>query len=385
MEKVDNRQQQIGTTPAVDMELLSQAMEAFNTATVKLQSSYNLLQEEARKLREEIEEKNTRLSYMSNLLESVLNNTRSAILVVDGTYNVAVKNTAGERMIDELGASAVREMLASSPDEGLVDYDSGNGRYFRLSVGKLNTDTLKGTVFVIDEITTLKRFEKEKQRGEQLQTMGEMVANIAHEIRNPLGSIELFASLLERDFAEMPDAKRITGNIVKAVRTMNGVISNTLLFTKELHIEKKECILSEIVDDVVLYLQHMLKEKRVTISNKLDENLTVFCDRAMFHQVVMNLVQNALDAVSADEGVVELTSVNDNGYTRFSVRDNGSGLNPVMKNRMFMPFQTTKANGTGLGLSIAYKIVKAHAGDIIVDSDGVSYTQFTVVMPNHIG
>ena len=378
---MSNKEQGVNINPQVDMELLSQAMDAFNSATVKLQSSYEVLQEEARKLREEIEEKNTRLSYMSNLLESVLNNTRSAILVVDGLYKVAVKNTAAERMLEDLGEAAVRDMLMASPDEGLFDYESQDNRFFRLSVGELNTDTLRGTVFVIDEITTLKQFEREKQRGEQLQMMGEMVANIAHEIRNPLGSIELFASLLERDYMDSPDARRLTTNIVKAVRTMNGVISNTLLFTKELHIEKQEYVLSDIVDDVVLYLQHTLRAKRVSILNRLDEGHTIWCDRALFHQVAMNLIHNAIDAVAEGEGEVELISDDIGTALRFSVRDNGSGLLPSMRSKLFMPFQTTKAKGTGLGLSIAYKIVKAHGGDITVDSDGETYTNFTVIMP----
>ncbi len=365
---------------SVDVALLSQAMEAFNAATVKLQSSYDLLQDEARKLRGEIEDKNRKLADISKLLESVLNNTHSAILVVDKNSNMIINNRAGDRLLSELGDAAVTDMLRASPSEGIFDYDNGDGRYFRISAGQLDSDNLHGTVLVVDDITALKKFEWEKQRGEKLQLMGEMAANIAHEIRNPLGSMELFASLLERDLGDDPDRRRLTANIVKAIRTINGIISNTLLFTKELQIKKVRHVLADIVDDVVLYLQHTLKEKRVSMVNKLDEAHVVYCDKDLFRQVVMNLVHNAVDAVD-ENGTVTVESFADEAGLRLQVSDNGRGLPAEMRPKLFMPFQTTKAKGTGLGLSIAYKIVRAHDGNITAESDGKSYTRFTVSMP----
>jgi two-component system sensor histidine kinase FlrB len=362
-----------------DIELLNQAIEAFNNATVNLQSSYSLLQAEVRKLHIEVEEKNKKLAYTSTLLESVLNNTRCAILVMDDNDNFIIKNQAGEHLISELGEAEVSAMLYSAPKEGSFDYDVSMGRNYRLSVGQLKFENVSGLIFVIDEITELKKLETEKQRGEQLQMMGEMVANIAHEIRNPLGSIELFTSLLERDLKHDENVERLTSNIVKAVRTINGVISNTLLFTKEIHPERAIYPLCDIVDDAVLFLQHLLKEKSVSIINRLDENHLINCDKNLFHQVATNLIQNAIDAVENGIGRIELMSKAED-KVKFTVRDNGHGIAKNMRNRLFMPFQTTKAKGTGLGLSIAYKIVKAHGGDIILDSDGKSYTAFTVVI-----
>jgi two-component system sensor histidine kinase FlrB len=366
----------------MDIEMLNLAMEAFNGAAANLQRSYDILKDEARRLREEVEEKNIKLSYFSNLLESVMNNTPSAILVVNERQEFAVKNRAAEALVAELGESALKEMLAGSLGQKVFDCNSGS-RWYRLSAGELNSEELRGTVYVIDEITLLKKFEKEKQRGIQLQTMGEMAANIAHEIRNPLGSIELFASLLERDLAGNEAAVKMTSNIVKAVRTMNGIISNTLLFTKELNIDKKEYVLSDIVDDVILYLQPLLREKEVSVLNRLDESHAVLCERGLFYQAVMNIVHNAIDAAPAKSGKVEIISGKDAVFPyslRLSVTDNGGGIVPSMRDKLFLPFQTTKANGSGLGLSIAYKIIKAHGGDIIADSDGVSYTKFTVIL-----
>ena len=369
------------TKPSVDLALLSQAMEAFNAATEKLQSSYELLQEEARKLRGEVEDKNRRLSEMSNLLESVLNNTRSAIIVLDDEKSVLVQNRAGAKMRAELGEKEVDRILTFPAEDGIFDYEGADDRFFRLSVGALISDHMNGRVFVIDEITALKKLEFERQRGEKLQLMGEMAANIAHEIRNPLGSMELFASLLERDLEGNPDATRLTSNIIKAIRVINRTISNILLFTKEVSLLKKEQVLSDIVDDVILYLQHALREKQISLTNKLTENDLINADTELFRQVAMNLVHNAIDAVG-QKGVITLECVHLPDKVLFTVTDNGHGIPDTMRARLFIPFQTTKAKGTGLGLSIAYKIIKAHGGDISVESDGRSYSKFIVEMPS---
>jgi two-component system sensor histidine kinase FlrB len=367
----------------MDIEMLNLAMEAFNSAAANLQTSYDALKEETRRLREEVEEKNAELSYFSGLLESVLNNTPSAIFVANERRELLVKNSAADALLADIGEGALKDMLESSPKHGIFDYSAGSGRHYRLSAGELHSDILSGNVYVVDEITLLKKFEEEKQRGVQLQMMGEMAANIAHEIRNPLGSIELFASLLERDLAGNEAAVKMTSNIVKAVRTMNGIISNTLLFTKEINADKKEFILSDIVDEVILYLQPILREKEVTLLNRLDENISVLCERGLFYQAVMNILHNALDAVPPKSGVVEIISEKSEEFPyplKLSIIDNGGGISPAIKDRLFLPFQTTKTKGAGLGLSIAYKIIKAHGGDIIADSDGASYSRFTVIL-----
>jgi two-component system sensor histidine kinase FlrB len=367
----------------MDIEMLNLAMEAFNSAAANLQTSYDALKEETRRLREEVEEKNAELSYFSGLLESVLNNTPSAIFVANEKRELLVKNSAADTLLADIGERALKDMLESSPKHGIFDYSASSGRYYRLSAGELHSDILSGNVYVVDEITLLKKFEEEKQRGVQLQMMGEMAANIAHEIRNPLGSIELFASLLERDLAENEAAVKMTSNIVKAVRTMNGIISNTLLFTKEINADKKEFILSDIVDEVILYLQPILREKEITLLNRLDENISVLCERGLFYQAVMNILHNALDAVPPNSGVGEIISEKSEVFPsplKLSMTDNGGGISPAIKDRLFLPFQTTKTKGAGLGLSIAYKIIKAHGGDIIVDSDGASYSRFTVIL-----
>ena len=139
-------------------------------------------------------------------------------------------------------------------------------------------------------------------------------------------------------------------------------------------------MLADIVDEVVLYLQHIIRDKKVKIINKLDEDHIIYCDEDMYKQVIMNLIGNAVDAVSVG-GEITATSEMTEKETILHIRDNGQGIDEDMLSRLFMPFQTTKAKGTGLGLSISYKIIKAHNGDITAESNGENYTMFTISVP----
>lgn len=362
-----------------ELEMLAQAFAAFSEASAKLEEKYSIIEEEAKKLREEVEEKNLQLSKLSSLLESVLNNSNSCVLASDDNGNVLVKNPVAECFITELGADAFATMLGKFRESGVFDHEA-DGRTFRISVGRLENLEQKGYVYIIDDVSHIKQLEAERQRDEKLVLMGEMAANIAHEIRNPLGSIELFASLLERDLKNDESGTKLTRSIVKGVRTINSIISNILLFTKEIKLEPQNRFVADIVDDVVLYLQHLMKEKNIKFMNKINEDHVIRCDTELCKQVVMNIVHNAIEAVP-DGGQIVIESFSEPDRSGFTVTDNGSGISESMRKKLFIPFQTTKAKGTGLGLAIVYKILKAHSGQISVESDGASYTKFIVEFP----
>lgn len=364
----------------LNVELLNEAFETFNQATEKLQSSYNHLQKEASKLRNEVEEKNKQLEEMSSLTQAIIMNTTSAMIATDDKNNILIKNKSAEELEKDYGGSFFNNYIFSvsseRPSEIQYDYN-----HFRVSRGNFASGKYKGSVFVIDDVTEIKKLEKEQQRNEKLKLMGEMAANIAHEIRNPLGSIELFASLLKRDLSEDSEKNRLTDSIVKGVRTINSTISNILLFTKEIKINKSEIHLSDIVDDVVLFMGHLIKDKSINFQNKINEDHTIYCDVELMKQVIMNILHNSIEAVD-NGGFVGITSKVENNETCIIIQDNGCGISSEFIQNLFVPFQTTKAKGTGLGLSIVYKIIKAHGGNIIPDSDGKSYTMFTIKIPD---
>lgn len=367
------------TEKIMDITLLNEAFDAFNKATENIQSSYDSLQKETAKLRLEVEDKNVKLEEMSYLLESVLMNSNSGLIAISSNGDILIKNKIAEDIELYCGKNFYSENVFKLNESGIYEFEVNNN-FFRISVGKLKMDKQSGFVYILDNVTNIKKFELEKQRNEKLSLMGEMAANIAHEIRNPLGSIELFASLLSRELAKDESQKRLTDSIIKGVRTINSTISNILHFTREMKLDIQKHFVADIADDVVLYLRHLMLEKGIKFINKIDENHCIYCDSELIKQVVMNLIHNSIDAVS-EGGIIVIESQETAKETLFIIQDNGSGISEDFLNKLFIPFQTTKAKGTGLGLSIVYKIIKAHKGNIIPESDGISYSKFSVKIP----
>ncbi|MGA1862808.1 ATP-binding protein [Deferribacter thermophilus] len=358
-----------------ELELLNEAFNIFNTATEKLQESYQKLKEETEKLRKEVEEKNQKLEETSSLLSSVLMSTNNAIVAIADDNSIILSNKKYKEYYEIYGDQFLSKLIEFKA-EGSYEFDL-KGAIFRVHIGKFEHSDVKGWTYSVEDITHLKELEEEHRRDEHLKSMGVMAANIAHEIRNPLGSIELFASLLARDLKNDNEKRVLIESVLKGVKSINSTISNILLFTKEVIVNKKEYYLSDIVDDVVLYLRHLMNDKKIKFVNKIDENFTIYCDNELMKQVFMNLIHNSIDAVNTG-GIISVSCYQEGDFDIIIVEDNGCGINEDFMKKIFIPFHTSKTKGTGLGLSIVYKIIKAHSGNIYVESDGKSYTKFII-------
>ncbi|GAB7140186.1 ATP-binding protein [Deferribacterales bacterium RsTz2092] len=321
------------------------------------------------------------LSYKSTLLDSVLNSARSAIIVFDSNENITLENNAGRRIRKKIGQERLKEIFKLALSSGGAVESEYENAFFRVSATPLiSKDELEqGTVLVVDDISEIKALEIEAQRNENLQTMGEMAAQIAHDIRNPLGYMEISASLLERELTDNGH-KKLTADIIKAIHIINNTVENTLLFTKDIRPRKQTHVLADIVDDVVLFLRHKLEERNISIINELDEEHLVECDKDLLRHIAMNLINNSIEAVPLC-GEITLRSTATDKEIAFIVHDNGCGIKKNMRHKIFVPFQTTKAKGTGLGLSIVYKLARAHGGNVTVESDSNTWTSFKVTLP----
>ncbi|MDY6821899.1 MAG: ATP-binding protein, partial [Deferribacterota bacterium] len=254
-----------------------------------------------------------------------------------------------------------------------------DGKHFKCSVDVIDIDKKTIFIYLIDDITIIKNIEKERQRDEKLKLMGEMAANIAHEIRNPLGSIELYTSILKKSLKNNNDLN-MTDSILKCTKAINNIISNILVFNRDVNIDIRKHYLADIIDDVVLYLRHLMLSKKIDFRNNIGEDTIVYADSEYLKQVIMNLLHNSIEATQ-EGGKIKIESKEDNYKTIICIEDNGCGIKPSFFDKLFIPFQTNKAKGTGLGLAICYKIIKAHRGSITPISDGESYTKFIVDLP----
>ena len=222
--------------------------------------------------------------------------------------------------------------------------------------------------------------KRQLERRNRLAALGEMAAGIAHEIRNPLGAIKLYASLMRRDHAGTPTGDTVV-RIDSAVARMESIVSQVLGFTREIMADRSACELVELVRETIdmVRASHANASARVVASapERLDANV----DARLVSQALANLVRNGLDA-AGPQGVVAITLAHRGSEALLRVEDSGPGLVAEAAERIFHPFFTTKDDGTGLGLAITHRIVEAHDGTIEAGrSEQLRGARFDIILP----
>ncbi len=207
------------------------------------------------------------------------------------------------------------------------------------------------------------------QRSRRLAALGEMAAGIAHEIRNPLASIQLYANMLTEDLASMPAQRDLAEKVAAAVRGLDGIVNDVLAFSREVKVQPRLCGVDALLGRAVETLGPMIEQSNIDIAIDCDEQMDLRCDAELIHQCLVNVVRNAIEAMP-DGGRVSLEATAGEQAVTIIVRDTGPGIGDEAIDRIFNPFFTTRHTGTGLGLAIVHRIVDAHGGSIAVHNDG---------------
>jgi len=204
--------------------------------------------------------------------------------------------------------------------------------------------------------------EKERDqriRLERLAAMGEMSMELAHEIRNPLASIELYASMLDGEFADQ---------IVRSVRLLNHSVTNVLQFGRPIVPSPKRILVNTLLEGIRAVAQPLAAQKHVGLDVVCDPDCVLVADHELMHRMLLNLVLNALRETPTD-GTIRLMAGSAAGCgVTLAVVDSGPGIPEAMMARIFDPMFSTHRDGCGLGLSIVKRIVDSHHGRVSVES-----------------
>jgi len=231
---------------------------------------------------------------------------------------------------------------------------------------KRSHDALMGEVVRLRD--ELHEKNRELRRRERLAALGQMAAGVAHEIRNPLGGIGLYASLLQRDLSDRPEQLDITRKMSVGIRNLEGIVGHILDFAGDAPPHAQGVSLSRLLDDVLIQTAPQADARGIAL--EVDASLRaidLYCDGAQIERALMNLVLNALDAAGPRGQVrIRLDSRGDerSDVARIAVEDDGAGIPSDLVHRVFDPFFTTKDHGTGLGLAIVHRIAEANGGSI---------------------
>lgn len=229
----------------------------------------------------------------------------------------------------------------------------------------------------------LRRKNEELRRSERLAALGEMAAGLAHEIRNPLGGIALYASMLERELASNPKVSTAASRICLGVRTLERLVSDILDFAQEHRPERQMCSMRDLLLSLDDAARPWAAESKGEFSYP-DGDVDIHCDRHRLHQVLLNLVMNGLQAAGPG-GVVQLSWTQKEGGVEIAVVDNGPGIPEASLHKIFNPFFTTKSTGTGLGLAIVHRIIEAHGGTIRAGNRPEGGARIVIWLPSSDG
>ena len=412
---------------------------SFNKIINSLQRQYLALKNTYTEQSEELQSVNKSLQTLiaenravTEFLNSILNALSSGVVAIDKTGCVTHINPAAGNI---LGLTEARQSYYGRPYEELMRSSEGtectapetvrSGRVFEsiekrvesyfgsvltlsasTSVLRNNRGDIVGAVELFHDISKLKKIEEQLSRMKVLASLGEMAASIAHEIRNPLVGISGFASLLARDLEGDEQKKEMAKKIVAGVNSINKTVQTLLDFARHQKIDKSAldlCAYLKIVLDKFDEEYNWDKSKERIIRENFDSiDISVEVDRQLFRQALVNLIQNGLEA-GGDNGQVRIRCITmpmekaqkeyqsrlelsgTETLVRIEIEDNGPGIPAEDIDKIFSPFYSTKENGIGLGLAIAWKIIKAHGGDISAESPAGKGTKFTIILPARPG
>jgi signal transduction histidine kinase len=218
-------------------------------------------------------------------------------------------------------------------------------------------------------------------RAEHLATLGELATGLAHEIRNPLAGIAGVIEIVGRDLPATSPAKAVVKDIRLEIAQINRILTDLLETARPRPPEMRFSNLNTTVEHAVMLARQQVLSRPIKIEfNRAPELPEVEHDSDQMHQVLLNLLINAVQAIDGEGNV--LVEMGQEGNTaQVSVADNGRGIPAQNLPNIFRPFYTTKGNGTGLGLSLARRIVQEHGGQIDVASELGKGTRFTVSLP----
>jgi len=344
-----------------------------------------------------------------SLLETVSDSIDVGILVCDEKNNLVLVNKCALRLLpidytegaqiwsaimDEQLVDCFREILVNN--ERVIDKEidivhKGRNRLLSINaVPLVQNKLITGTLIYIDDITDKRKEEFRLRRAENLASLTTLAAGVAHEIKNPLGSISIHLQLLQKslekklkpellDSAENFD--RYFAVLKEEIDRLNRIVVDFLFAVRPMNLELRNCDINFLLEQLVEFVRVEMEQSKILCLMELDENVPkILIDERYMKQAMLNLITNAKAAMPKGGVLTIATNYSDNEI-KISVCDTGIGIKKENLEKIFEPYYTTKETGTGLGLTQVYKIIREHQGEITVDSEPKTGSDFRIILP----
>ena len=239
----------------------------------------------------------------------------------------------------------------------------------------------RGTMLLIQDLTTQKNLELEIRRNERHTALGKMAAGVAHELRNPLSSIKGLALILKSKFKQQSSGTEAAEILISEVERLDRSISELLDYSRPENLRMRGLQLVQPIKNAIRLIRSDAQAENIEIIEKYeDENRLVEGDQDKLTQLFLNLFLNSLQAMD-NGGTITVSTKHGDGKTLIAVEDTGQGIDEILREKIFDPYFTTKSDGTGLGLSLSAKIIEDHRGSITIESIKGDGTTVTITLP----
>ncbi len=411
------------TEDSTDIGRFADSYASFNRIINSLQRKYIELKDEFSAQNEELVQANRKLVALTaqnigatEFLNGVLDSITAGVIAVDHKGRITHFNPAASLILgiprreplgqlyrdfvvpgDPPDANALRSVETGRSHDSVekkIELKDGSWLFLSVSTAIIrdNEGAAIGAVEVFHDLTKMKRMEQELTRLATLAALGEMAATIAHEVRNPLAGIGGFAALLDRDLTEGDPKKELVHKIIRGVNNLNDTVETLLSYTRSEEINRVDVNYPSFIRSTIdqFRIDNAARLQRFDITYVTQQppwidTEVVSIDKMLFRQIFFNILMNAVDACK-DGGMATVqtrTLPRPTALARYGekmmlgvnetvcetvITDNGPGIEPEHIDHIFAPFYTTRREGTGLGLAVAWKIMKAHGGEIRVEN-----------------
>ncbi|MBI3562464.1 MAG: PAS domain-containing sensor histidine kinase [Gammaproteobacteria bacterium] len=380
------------TTPtALSTSALQDAFATFNQLSVQLASSYHALERRVGELNEELAcshdarlRELTAKECLAQRLATLLQVLPGGVVVLDGSgcvqeYNQVAAELLGLPLSGGHWAQIIQRAFAPRGDDGhevsLVD-----GR--RVTIATCPMANEPGQILLLTDVTELRHLQDRLAQQQRLAAMGEMAAGLAHQIRTPLASALLYSSQLQHPQLDRAAHDRFVQKIHSRLAHLEHIVNDMLMYARGGVGVSETFNCSTLLQDLEHCIDPQVFQSRTHFSWRNDTtDRCLSGNRQMLVSALTNLAINAIQAMGSG-GRLRVVARHSNPYNiEIAVSDNGPGMSEEQLSKIFDPFFTTRGDGTGLGLAVVHAIVRAHKGEILVDSTPNQGSTFVVQLP----
>jgi len=354
------------------------------------------------KIRNIIEELSTekelyKLVFDSMIEGVIVTNSDGKVLLINRAMEGFIPVSKGRLYSQELSDwhfdPEIKEVLDNvlSSNEKVLEREihlNRTDKTFTISVlPLLSGGELEGHVIILVDITEKKTKEIQLRQAESLAALTTLSAGVAHEIKNPLTSIDIHIQLLKKEIAKLNkeqarDMKNLLVIVKEEIDRLNSIVQDFLFAVRPMSMSFEMEDINGIIQELAEFLKYELIEKDIHLVLELEKDLPqVTIDQKYLKQALLNIMKNSIEAIQENGEIRIKTTLNSDDDVVVQVFDNGGGISESNIGKIFEPYFTTRKFGTGLGLVIVYKIIKEFGGDIEVKSEEGRGTVFTITLP----